>query len=561
MGTLRTSRRVAAAVTALFLLSPVTAVAGPDDGKAVVTRTHVDAPKTFWSGDTFRLKSSYEGDKVKDVEDTVVWVGKGWAWGGTGDNQYQFEVPADPALSFLGDPGDIVYAAPNNPNGGNEPIWLGFGADDLPTEKFRDGTVSLDLVSVNGPGRVDKFIKQRSNSPIEYLLSSADGPRSYFLWPGAHTHNYTTFTRPGRYEVTYRTVARDLEGNIVSSKLTTMPIQVGGQRPLDQKTPTTSERYDKAPVGDLDAAGYTLSVAPYEGGEQDGDENLSTLTFTAEDSTLKGTLTLFINGYFLTDLDVTDGTATWNELLGAESSDIQAVFTPEGETGARWISPALSYAKGKPNTVTSEQGNAELAAPVNDPANTVLDDALHTPTNLNYTAKVEPLSGTRSKLTVDFEDKNFRGFMRGGLYEPDVDTEDSELASLFIYGAVENGHLELEFDSLGVFDGYLLRADLLPHPTVNAPTGVLALHEPFSHSATQNTAGALSADNPEPDPGDGQDDSPNPGQSNTLSSGSSVDLYGVIGVTMAAVFGIAVVSFFAQHAPALAAWFNRTIGR
>ncbi|WP_288832552.1 choice-of-anchor M domain-containing protein [uncultured Corynebacterium sp.] len=321
-------RVAVATLTTVSLLSPAVATAGPDDGKIIATQTHIDAPKTFRENDTFSLKTNLGGGNVAPLEDTAVWVGKGWA--ATGANQYQLTVPEDPKLSFLGNPGDVVYAAPINIFGNHDPVWLGFGADAaLPADTFRDRTASLDLVSAGGPGLVDMFTWYDDSAGLHRILSSADdGPRSAYLSAGTHTHNYTTFTRPGRYE------------------LTTLPIQVGGAKPADKPTAETRERYDSAPAGDLAGAGYSLSVAPYDGSKRDGDEHLTTVTFAAADTTLSGTLTLFNNGYLLTDLPVSGGTATWNELRGAQDSALQAVFTPDGATGARWISPELAYTPG-----------------------------------------------------------------------------------------------------------------------------------------------------------------------------------------------------------------------
>ncbi|SDS15249.1 choice-of-anchor M domain-containing protein [Corynebacterium timonense] len=484
MGTSRTARRATAVVTALFLLSPVTAVAGPDDGKAIATKKHIDAPKTFWEGDSFSLKTNLGHGNNVPLEDTVVWVGKGW---GRGASTYQFTVPDDPAMAFLGEEGTVVYAAPQNPYGTRDPVWLGYGADsELPIDSFLDSKASLDLISVNGPGRVDKFVWHEGPYGFRHLLSSANGPRSVYLTRGTHTHNYTTFTRPGRYELTYRTVARDHNGTIISSELTTLPIQVGGKQPHDTPTPSTMERYNNAPEGNLADAGYTLSVAPNETHEKDGDEHLSTLTFTAKDTSLEGTLTLFINGYFLTDLDVTKGTASWNEHLGPLDSTLQAVFTPKGTTGARWISPTLAYTKGSTNTVTSDHGNAKLAEPTNDPANTVLPTEDYTPTTLNYIATIDPLGEKRYKVAVEFEDTKIDGFLRGGLYSSPADTFVTHEFETFI----KNGRAELTFEDFGYSD-YEIRLELLPHPLINAGGVTAVMPERHSDGKSQRTQGAL----------------------------------------------------------------------
>ena len=109
---------------ATLLFSPATAVAGPDDGKHVATQTHIDSPKTFWEDNSLHLKS-HSADSNHELADTVTWVGKGWNQNGT--NQYQFTVPEDPALAFVGKPGETYYMAPASVQGSLDPVWMGFG--------------------------------------------------------------------------------------------------------------------------------------------------------------------------------------------------------------------------------------------------------------------------------------------------------------------------------------------------------------------------------------------------------------------------------------------------
>lgn len=152
----------------------------------------------------------------------MVWVGKGW--GSRGQNQYQFTVPDHPALSFLGDPGDTVYAAPDLAFGGHDPVWLGFGADTgLPADAFRDGTASLDLLSVaqspalteaadrgvtyefaghRGLGRFSLFLQNGGFEPPQQLWNSGeDGTQPFWVELNTHTHANWVFTEPGIHQV------------------------------------------------------------------------------------------------------------------------------------------------------------------------------------------------------------------------------------------------------------------------------------------------------------------------------------------------------------------------
>ncbi|THD38134.1 MAG: hypothetical protein DI608_04515, partial [Rothia mucilaginosa] len=394
-------RRAAAFLSAAALLAlagaapSLPAAAGPDDGKIVTTKGHVDAPKAYWDeqNGTFVLMNEANpyktGADTYELDKTVNWVGKGYSTR-DGKSQYTMTLGDSPSLAFLGEPGQTLYMAPHLTYGNQDPIWAGLGASTkVPTERFRDGVFATDILSVEGPGRMELFRYNPDDAPADVyrmLSSSSTGWHSWLLDKGSHTHNTTTFTRPGRYVVTYRTVARSTDGRIISSKPSKLVWQVGGMQPvLGDGTPTavpTVDRYNAAPVGDLDAAKYVLSVAPHRldadpAKNKDADDKLSDITFTAANKNLKGTLTLYNNGYFLTDLPVVNGTATWSEMLGSEGSQLQAVFTPDTSDAnsaevSRWISHKLTYEPGKAESVYSDDGNGSWPEEIPDQANTVL---------------------------------------------------------------------------------------------------------------------------------------------------------------------------------------------
>jgi len=361
--------------------------------------------------------------------------------------------------------------APHLTYGNQDPIWAGLGASTkVPTERFRDGVFATDILSVEGPGRMELFRYNPDDAPADVyrmLSSSSTGWHSWLLDKGSHTHNTTTFTRPGRYVVTYRTVARSTDGRIISSKPSKLVWQVGGMQPvLGDGTPTavpTVDRYNAAPVGDLDAAKYVLSVAPHRldadpAKNKDADDKLSDITFTAANKNLKGTLPLYNNGYFLTDLPVVNGTATWSEMLGSEGSQLQAVFTPDtsdanSAEASRWISHKLTYEPGKAESVYSDDGNGSWPEEIPDQANTVLSTQQYTPTSMDYDVTVTP---------------NGNGF--------------------------STGVARFTFRDESFYKGTALRVKMLTHPDMNASastTEVAANYEP----GTKYTAhGALAPD-------------------------------------------------------------------
>ncbi|MFS0185462.1 choice-of-anchor M domain-containing protein [Corynebacterium striatum] len=477
----RNRTRYLALLTTLSLLTPGVALAGPDDGKAIATQSHVDSPKTFWEGDNFVLKSEHNSTTTP-LPDTVAWIGKGW--GRDGGNQYQFTLPADNSFDFIGKPGETYYAAPHNPTGSHDPIWLGFGADaGLPVKNFRDEYASLDIVSVDGPGDFELFNYHNSPAGLRRMLGTTpSSAHSAELTAGTHTHNYTMFTKPGRYEVTYRTTARKKDGTLIASEPTTTSLQVGGMKPADSQTRSLQERYEAATKGDASAAGYKLSIAPKSNPEKDGDKNLSTISFNAENKA-SGTLTLLIDGYFLTDLPVSDGVAQWDEFLGPLDSEIQAVFTPEGDA-PRWISKTLAYTP-QSQVSTDSAESADKWNESHKPRNFApMEETV--PSTPAFHTRIEPVDDSVSKLVVDTDDKSFSGFINGGLYEG-----GSTHATIDFDAAINKGHAEFLFADDGLYNGAKVKVTVAPHPTIKTGSGSVVLTDKYEFGRTYEADGKL----------------------------------------------------------------------
>ena len=512
-------RRAAAFLSAAALLAlagaapSLPAVAGPDDGKIVTTKGHVDAPKAYWDeqNGTFVLMNEANpyktGADTYELDKTVNWVGKGYS-GRDGKSQYTMTLGESPSLAFLGEPGQTLYMAPHLTFGNQDPIWAGLGASTkVPTERFRDGVFATDILSVEGPGRMELFRYNPDDAPADIyrmLSSSSTGWHSWLLDKGSHTHNTTTFTRPGRYVVTYRTVARSTDGRIISSKPSKLVWQVGGMQPvLGDGTPTavpTVDRYNAAPVGDLDAAKYVLSVAPHRldadpAKNKDADDKLSDITFTAANKNLKGTLTLYNNGYFLTDLPVVNGTATWSEMLGSEGSQLQAVFTADtsdenSAEASRWISHKLTYEPGKAESVYSDDGNGSWPEEIPDQANTVLSTQQYTPTSMDYDVTVTPNGNGFSTVEVRFKDPKVRGFLRGGFYAQD----DPVYPYLDLEGSVQDGVARFTFRDESFYKGTALRVKMLTHPDMNASASITEVAANYEPGTKYTAHGALAPD-------------------------------------------------------------------
>lgn len=353
---LRFASRVAAVSTALMLTSAPLAIAGPDDGSFVATEAHVDSPKAFWEDNNFSLKTSIKG-QTPPVEDTVLWIGKN---SGKKQQQYVYEVGHAKGEEFLGEDGTLHYWGPANVYAPDYPIWAGFGADaEVPVDKFRDRSFSLDIVGFNGPGRMESFTYSPWNhNPITRLWSSHDpGLRQTWVSAGSHLHTDTTFTKPGRYEVTYQATARDKEGNLIASEPQTGVWQVGGTRPAEEGEGLgdVREAYNAASADGL-PKDPKFTMRKHEGNDIMGAEYLTDLIFETGDEKDDGHAVFFIEGYYLAEVPVEKGRAVWPEMIGSYSSDFQVVYVPD-QHGQRWISEPLKYDRSQKEASTSKLGN------------------------------------------------------------------------------------------------------------------------------------------------------------------------------------------------------------
>ena len=129
------------------------------------------------------------------------------------------------------------------------------------------------------------------------LGSFPDSPHSAYIVAGTHTHNSTLFTKPGRYRLTYRTSARGKDGQLIANEPQTTTIQVGGQKPKEEKRRALRSASHSPQL----ATPLLLATAcawPQVQSRKDGDDKLTTISFDAKNKA-QGTLTLLIDGYFL----------------------------------------------------------------------------------------------------------------------------------------------------------------------------------------------------------------------------------------------------------------------
>ena len=462
-------RRISTAALALFLvLTPAAAWAGPDQDKEwIVTGQHVDAPIPVWHDDT----NSFSLNTINlPMEKTALWIPK--AWTGTGEKdeaKSQLVIPAKrPDLSFLGAEGTVLNAAPQNPGPGNTPIWAGLGAGEIgDTDKFEGETYTLDLISVDGPGRMEMFI-DNGDSVNRFLSSHDTAYRS--VYNPRHTHLYTTFTQPGRYVANYKMTARSADGTaIYSSPITPLVWQVGGANPADGTIKDIVSAYNgaRAERTDGNAATPTLTVSHHGEREHPGDNHLTDITIDTGVATDTGRAWITVNGYFLTEVAVEGGRATISELLGADTAAVQAVYIPGDSASARWISQTVQYSQKDTEPVTVG-GTDTILGPSNpDPAPVWNPDHLPISSRrVDVSYDLIPGSTDQYTATVRANDPTLRATYKIEFLESKWDF--SPWCSM--EGTLGAGGMDTKAQDLGVCqsDPMFMRVTLRPHPLSDA---------------------------------------------------------------------------------------------
>ena len=514
-------RRISTAALALFLaLTPAAAWAGPDQDKEwIVTGQHVDAPIPVWHDDT----NSFSLNTINmPMEKTALWIPK--AWTGTGEKdeaKSQLVIPAKrPDLAFLGAEGTVLNAAPQNPGPGNTPIWAGLGAGEIgDTDKFEGETYTLDLISVDGPGRMEMFI-DNGDSVNRFLSSHDTAYRS--VYNPRHTHLYTTFTQPGRYVANYKMTARSADGSaIYSSPITPLVWQVGGANPADGTIKDIEAAYNSARAerADGNAAAPTLTLSHHAERAHPGDNHLTDITIDTGVATDSGRAWITVNGYFLTEAVVEGGRATVSELLGADAAAVQAIYIPGDSTSARWISQPAQYSQKDTEPVTVGGGDTILGPSNPDPAPVWNPDRLPVASRrVDVSYDLVPGTTDQYTATVRAADPTLRATYKIEFLESKYDF--SPWCSM--EGTLGAGGVDTKPQDLGVCqsDPMYVRITLRPHPLSDAIMTVadasdVTVGEHVGLTATLNLRDGVAApEDPEPAPTPTPDPSPSPGHGN-----------------------------------------------
>lgn len=456
------------ALALTIALMPQLAWAGPDrDAEWVVTGQHVDAPIPIWHADTH----SFTMNTINmPVEKTVLWLPKAWAGSGAQDAKYQLEIPEKrPDLAFLGPEHSVLNAAPQNPGPNNTPIWAGLGADSsvewAAPEEFDGSTYTLDLINVDGPGRMEMFI-DHGDSVSRFLSSHDIAYRS--VYNPRHTHLFTTFTQPGRYQARFRVNARSIDGKtIYTSPIQSLTWQVGGSNPSSGTITDIHQAFAAAQAQRSDGIQTqpSLTLAPNPQREHPGDQHLTEITFNSGHETDQGRLWLTVNGYFLTEEPVVDGKAQVRELLGDDDALIQAVFIPEAGSGsARWASTPQAFSQRDRAQVRVTRASSVIIEPSNPDPSPVWDPAQISVSRPGVHVSYIRKEGSEDQYTVQVQadDPELRAAYKVEFFESEYDFSPW----CAIEGTLGKGGIDIQQQDLGACMGQpmYMKFSVRPHP-------------------------------------------------------------------------------------------------
>ena len=466
---MRVKRIISTGALALTIaLMPQLAWAGPDrDAEWVVTGQHVDAPIPIWHADTH----SFTMNTINmPVEKTVLWLPKAWAGSGAQDAKYQLEIPEKrPDLAFLGPEHSVLNAAPQNPGPNNTPIWAGLGADSsvewAAPDEFDGSTYTLDLINVDGPGRMEMFI-DHGDSVSRFLSSHDIAYRS--VYNPRHTHLFTTFTQPGRYQARFRVNARSIDGKtIYTSPIQSLTWQVGGSNPSSGTITDIRQAFASAQAKRSDGvqAQPSLTLAPNPQREHPGDQHLTEITFNSGHTTDQGRLWLTVNGYFLTEEPVVDGKAQVRELLGDDDALIQAVFIPEAGSGsALWASTPQAFSQRDRAQVRVTRASSVIIEPSNPDPSPVWDPAQISVSRPGVHVSYVRKEGSEDQYTVQVQadDPELRAAYKVELFESEYDFSPW----CAIEGTLGKGGIDIQQQDLGACMGQpmYMKFSVRPHP-------------------------------------------------------------------------------------------------
>lgn len=135
-------------------------------------------------------------------------------------------VPPDPALSFIGNPGQEIWLLPQVERSGL--AWPGWNTQDPSVGENGAGGVDWTLHRVTGPGAFVLFLTGSFGEPSVLFTSAKVLPQAVHIEPATHAHGNWAFTKPGVYLLE---VEMSTRGQVRHSARATLAFAVGDASP------------------------------------------------------------------------------------------------------------------------------------------------------------------------------------------------------------------------------------------------------------------------------------------------------------------------------------------
>ena len=208
-------------------------------GRVTLDRGHVDAVAPRLLPDGLHVQ-------VKDGTATGV-----TSWREPADVEFRVtaaartELPAQPALSFLGAAGEQVFLLPQTQ--GADLLWTGWNTEELRPADV-SGPVTWTLTAVDGPGPFGLFTTGSFGAP-QIIFNTADGlPDTLSVPLGTHAHANWAFAEPGRYRLTFAVSVPGANGTTPSDTETlAFVVGDGATAPAQQQQPGNTDRRTGTP--------------------------------------------------------------------------------------------------------------------------------------------------------------------------------------------------------------------------------------------------------------------------------------------------------------------------
>lgn len=245
----------------------------PCAGRRLLYRSHIDALYATRDRDKKLTMAVVNGQQVEPAEESCLRLAPDAD--NSGKEVSRFRLPDNPALSFLGKPGDVFWIGPQQMPFSQDwrPLWAGIGAFDPAHEfevpkDFENNEVTFELTDFSGPegGQVHNFFGRFGDKEMERTFGAPEGPKSFTAGVGSHGHYNWTFTEPGIYSFTWRARGRHTDGTEEVSEEVTQTWLVGSDEQVGLPEGTTTGLNEITEPVEPEATDPTPGEKPGSGG-------------------------------------------------------------------------------------------------------------------------------------------------------------------------------------------------------------------------------------------------------------------------------------------------------